>query len=107
MNVHRWKRLRLLLRLYGVIADYGTFACPMPAPGAARADSTRVNGTRLAIVLGTVAGGATAIQSYQENAWRRSYHSRFHFQEDLEYAHNLGKLGQTHTIFDDYEGQTF
>jgi hypothetical protein len=67
MNVHRWKRLRLLLRLYGVIADCGTFACPMPASGAAKVDSTQVTGTRLTIVLGTVAGGATAIQIYQEN----------------------------------------
>ena len=93
MNIHRWKRLHLRLRFYGVVAACWIFACPMPATGAANADSTRVNGTRLAIVLGTVAGAATAIQIYQENAWWRNYRSSFHFQEELEYARNLDKLG--------------
>ncbi len=93
MNIHRWKRLHLRLRFYGVVAACWIFTCPMPATGAANADSTRVNGTRLAIVLGTVAGAATAIQIYQENAWWRNYRSSFHFLEELEYARNLDKLG--------------
>lgn len=93
MNIHQWKRLRLRLGWYGVITACWMFACPMPVSGAAKGDSTRVNGTRLAIVLGTTAGAATAIQIYQDNAWWRIYHSGFHFQEDLEYARNLDKLG--------------
>jgi len=83
MNVDRWKRLRLRLQLYGAVAACWMFACPMPAASAGKADSTRVNGTRLAIVLGTIAGAGTAIQLYQENAWWKNYRTRFHILEDL------------------------
>jgi len=56
-------------------------------------DSTRVNGTRLAIVGGTVAAGMVAIHIYQHNAWWRGARGPFHVEEDLRYAKNIDKLG--------------
>ena len=59
----------------------------------ASSDSSRVNGTRLAIVGGTVAVGVTAIHLYQMNAWWKGKRGPFHVQEDLVYAKNVDKLG--------------
>ena len=57
------------------------------------ADSTGVNGTRLAIVGGTVAAGVTAVHLYQSNAWWKTKRAPFHVKEDLTYALNIDKLG--------------
>lgn len=63
-------------------------ACP-PADD----DSTRINGTRLAIVTGTAAVGITAVHLYQQNAWWKEHRTSFHFREDLVYASNVDKIG--------------
>jgi hypothetical protein len=57
------------------------------------ADTSGVNGVRLAIVGGTVAAAVTAVHVYQSNAWWKSGRAPFHVQEDLTYAHNVDKIG--------------
>lgn len=57
------------------------------------ADSSRINGVRLAIVGGTVAAAVTAVHIYQSNAWWKTSRAKFHVKEDLVYARNVDKLG--------------
>jgi hypothetical protein len=69
--------------------------CGVVSPLYARTppDSLPVDGTRLAIVGGTVAAGVTAIHLYQQNAWWKNNRTSFHVREELVYARNIDKLG--------------
>ncbi len=61
-------------------------------PGPVR-DTTHINATKLAIVLGGLAATITAIHLYQSQGWWHDNRTSFHFQEDLKYGLNVDKLG--------------
>jgi hypothetical protein len=56
-------------------------------------EHSTVDGTRLAIVGGTVVLGMAAIHVYQENGWWKDNKASFHFLEDLEYGRGVDKIG--------------
>ena len=77
--------------LTGILA--GLLLAQPLCSGYAQDDSTRLDGTRLAIVGGVTAAGVTAIHLYQQNAWWKDHRTSFHMREDLSYAGNIDKIG--------------
>jgi hypothetical protein len=69
-------------------AQSDSTASPLPIE-----DTTRINPTRLAIVVGGLAGTIAAIHIYQSQGWWKDNRTSFHFQEDLKYGLNVDKLG--------------
>jgi hypothetical protein len=63
------------------------------ASASAGEDTTRINPTKLAIVVGGLAGTIAAIHIYQSQGWWKDNRTSFHFQEDLKYGLNVDKLG--------------
>jgi hypothetical protein len=57
------------------------------------ADTTHINGTHVAIVLGGLAATIAAIHIYQTQGWWKDNRAPFHFQEDLKYGLNVDKFG--------------
>jgi hypothetical protein len=87
------------LRVWGtllVAAFLPVAVQPTLAQGPGSTDSSHVDGVKLAVVGGVVAGGVTAIQLYQQNAWWKGGRSKFHVQEDLVYALNVDKVGHVY-----------
>jgi hypothetical protein len=83
-------RIRRLLLLAAVLP---VALQPARAQVSGSPDSSHVDGARLALVGGVVAGSVAAIHLYQQNAWWKGERSRFHVQEDLVYALNVDKVG--------------
>jgi len=57
------------------------------------ADTTGIDGARLAIVIGGLASAIAAVHIYQSQGWWNDNRSSFHFREDLSYGLSVDKLG--------------
>lgn len=63
------------------------------------ADTSHVNGGRLAFTCGTLGAVFIGAHVYQKKAWWQTGHEPFRFQNDWEYAGNIDKIGHAFAAY--------